>query len=287
MPVTTLYCEGGPVDPPDQRVIRKILAELQVLVEPVGGKGELKNFLTVLRREGISWGRGYYGLRDRDFDDQLVVATSSPQPWLERVDNRECLLGWKWARNSLENYLIDPAVVSRALNWSPETTASYAALLLSTANTLTHYTAARYILTDLRNDYRITLPNCWGERSGLDGHPMPQEMSQTDCEQGIAETLVAASPSRPSAKSMKKRYDAIDDSCQPGGKRHAEFLTYFSGKDLLVGMERMEPGLKAFKFNTAAHFRNILLLKIQDSHENVWEWLEEWTALRVRVQQIP
>ena len=54
-------------------------------------------------------------------------------------------------------------------------------------------------------------------------------------------------------------------------------LTFFSGKDLLSGMERVGA---SFIRGTAWDFQNVLVERIVKSPEDIWTWLPEWQSLR-------
>ncbi len=118
MPVNIIYCEGGTKDPPDQVIIKAILIGARVDVESVGGKGPLSSLIHTLRRSTQSSqvttvNHSAFALRDRDFDD-LDMAAAGPIPWILKQDGKT-QIGWRWLRNSLENYLIDPVVVAKSL----------------------------------------------------------------------------------------------------------------------------------------------------------------------------
>ncbi len=60
------------------------------------------------------------GLKDGDFDRDWQAPSDQPRPWTKQLGSRRVeRIGWTWARKEIENYLIDPEVVARALGGMP------------------------------------------------------------------------------------------------------------------------------------------------------------------------
>ena len=108
MPVDLVYCKGGPKSP-DTRVIRAILARVTCTVESIGSKYGFGQRL-LLSRDARPNSR-IAGLRDRDLDD--LEPTNALREW--SVESGTVWMGWYWERVEIENYLIDPIIVQRAL----------------------------------------------------------------------------------------------------------------------------------------------------------------------------
>ena len=77
-------------------------------------------------------------VRDRDFDHFPPVDLA--QPTVHEMDSG-AVLGWRWCRHEIENYLIDPELVHAALGWDRP---AYEAEIILAASALKHYQAARW-----------------------------------------------------------------------------------------------------------------------------------------------
>src|SRR6185503_12131059 len=85
-------------------------------------------------------------LRDRDFDFDPPPDTSRPT-----VDSVEggVAIGWRWSRHEIENYLIEPVLVSEATTWPlPEVEDA----LRESARAIRSYEAARWTIGIVRRD---------------------------------------------------------------------------------------------------------------------------------------
>ena len=106
MPIAKLFVEGNL----EIEVLTPILQGSPV-PQQGGSKNSLKPRAGTERRENKVVA-GY--LRDRDFDFDPPKDLSRPT-----VDSVESGVpfGWRWCRHEIENYLVDPAVVSEAMAW--------------------------------------------------------------------------------------------------------------------------------------------------------------------------
>jgi hypothetical protein len=166
MPVIVLLCEGAR-DSPDARVLNKLLAGY-CTVQPVGSKFGMDAF--ILARRDVSPTAMVMGLKDGDFDREWDAPADRPEPWLKRrAGGQTDHLGWSWARTEIENYLIDPEVVARALGPKAPPPDRYREILDGAARDISDYTAARVALSRCRLTVK-QLPNHWGKRRGSDKH---------------------------------------------------------------------------------------------------------------------
>lgn len=113
MSVNILYCEGGK-NSPDLRVLLNILSGI-CTVRPAGSKYGLDRQIIFIKQENFLPSSIVAALKDRDFDNDESLPVNSPRNWLVRVHNQDIQVGWSWERKEIENYLIDPEVVSHAL----------------------------------------------------------------------------------------------------------------------------------------------------------------------------
>lgn len=125
MPLSLLLCEGV-AGSPDARVLAKLVAG-RCAIEPAGSKYGLDS--QVLIRRTIINGL-VAGLRDADFDRDWTGPEANPEIWSKHAEGGVAhRLGWCWRRKEIENYLIDPIVVSNALGLNAPDLAVYRTLL--------------------------------------------------------------------------------------------------------------------------------------------------------------
>ncbi|MEC4815427.1 MAG: hypothetical protein SAK29_19435 [Scytonema sp. PMC 1069.18] len=279
MPVNILYCEGV-AKSPDMRVLSAILPP-GCTVRPIGSKQGLAQ--RILGARDVRSGSTIVGLRDRDFDDDDSPPTSTPRDWHISENNIKVPLGWYWERKEIENYLIDPKVVKRALGSEAPPANEYRAALQESAKKIAAYTAARIVLSlYLRN--RPSPPfNFWGEeRDKKEGYRFPKEkaLTEVNCRSELNNIIgryqqKLTSPER----NLINEFDKLLPTCCVGGSRflNQNFLTFFAGKDLLYGMQAQ---LTGFGFKSPVVFRERIIKGVEESAEDVWTWLPEWSRLR-------
>lgn len=272
MPVNRLYCEGASKSP-DIGVIRSLLAGISTDIKPVGTKSGLEKRILGARDVIPSSA----GIRDRDFDNDENIPTGSPRNWSIQDNQNTVLIGWSWERKEIENYLIDPQVVNRALGSQAPSPNEYHAALQTSAEEIADYTAARTALSVSRIQ-PLPIKNLWGRRRGRDRYRFPDMLRENDCRTAITD-IVDEYELAQSVKvgNVLSPFDQLLLACRPGGARFQDFLTFFAGRDLLYGMEAR---LTDFGFASAIEFRTRVLEAITESTEDVWTWLPEWQRLR-------
>ncbi len=136
MPIAKLFVEGNL----ESEVLNPILQGSPVL-QRGGSKNSLRPRALAERRENRV-AAGY--LRDRDFDSDPPSDVTKPA-----VDSDEggVPFGWRWCRHEIENYLIDPAIVSEALGWAAEEVEE---ALRQAARRIRNYEAARWTVGIVR-----------------------------------------------------------------------------------------------------------------------------------------
>ncbi len=83
-------------------------------------------------------------LRDRDFDFDPPEHAS--QPVVDR-EHEGSVLGWRWCRHEIENYLLDPKLVTAAMGWDE---AVYTAALVQAAQRIRFYQISRWVVGTAR-----------------------------------------------------------------------------------------------------------------------------------------
>lgn len=277
MPVDVLYCEGASKSP-DIRVLASLLSGVCV-VKPGGGKYGLGQMIRLARE--ASPNSVIAGLRDRDLEADDADPAKAPRPW--QVENGTVWLGWYWERVEIENYLVDPEVVRRALRNRAPKAGAYRAALSAAAKSIADYTASRAALT--RSRVRFSpLANNWGVARGRDQHRFPDERGEADCRRQIR--LIVAQHEQAQAvqaDDVLRRFDELLSACRPSGQRFQHFLTFFAGKDLLCAMET---ALARFGLGSPFEFRERVLKGLEESAEDPWTWLPEWQRLRDLAKQV-
>jgi hypothetical protein len=277
MPVDILYCEGGK-NSPDIRVLLNILSGI-CTVKPAGSKYGLDRQILFIKQENLLPSSVVAVLKDRDFDDDMSLPINSPRSWSPKVNGQEIQIGWSWERKEIENYLIDPEVVSHALGTKAPPIEEYSTALEKSARDIADYTAARTALS-LSRQRLLPLNNCWGNSGGQ--HPFPSSLSESDCRTGITDIVRQYEQAQIIQEyDVLNRFDQLLPTCRINGARFQSFLTFFSGKDLLCGM-RSE--LVSFGLGEPFVFRERIIKGIENSPDDVSSWLPEWSQLRQLVQ---
>jgi hypothetical protein len=264
VPIAKLFVEGAL----DVQVLSPIL-----LGNPVpqlgGSKNSLKPRALAERRENRV-AAGY--LRDRDFDFDPPADVSRPT-----VDNTDAGVpfGWRWCRHEIENYLIDPSIVSEATNWPlPEVEES----LRDSARKIRIYQAARWTIGVVRR----ALPPHYELRTrpdGLNEIELPPSLEQVQIRDWATETIkghrapMAAAMDPAAVKAGLDMFDGrfddafIDDV--------AQVLIWFSGKDILAGMADW---LAARSVKNPGAFRALTRDWMIANPERTVDLLPEWKA---------
>jgi hypothetical protein len=203
-----------------------------------------------------------------------------PGDWFTRPNNQPIRIGWHWERVEVENYLIDPVVVTNTLKLSTDTAAAYQEAFAVAAESLADYTAARYALSRSRARW-TRLENRWGESAGLKNHNFPTQHDHLSCRAGILDCLTQYLQHLPSESAVFERYEQARIDYAPAGLRGKQPEVYYAGKDLLCALG---PALSKLNFGNPGKFRELMLSNIESSHEPVWEWLPEWRELRRYLQ---
>lgn len=217
-----------------------------------------------IRRTG---GQGIFALRDRDFDADHSVPLEQLRPWATQDQGVSIDLGWMWERKEIENYLLDPIVVERALPAGRINIRAYKRALEQAADCLGFYTAARTALALSRRP------------EGLKNSFSPYQTAG-QCSQKIHEILEQYHAHISSEVEVMEKFTSLQPECLMGGVRRSYFTTFFSGKDLLA---ELNPFLQRAGFDNQDQFVEEILEGIKNATEDIWGWLPEWTNLREQI----
>lgn len=277
MPVGMLLVEGlGHA--PEGSILPKIVPTGCTVVLG-GSKTDLANQVLGARRAHP--GGVVAALRDRDFDDDGSAPVATPRMW--RSGRAKEWIGWTWERVELENYLIDPIVVANALGSRAPSPTRYQQTLDDAAKRLAAYTAARTSLS--RWPPFSPMTNRWGTEAYGGDHVLPRDLGADACRRQIREIVrTYEAERRVEVDDVLARFEKAYAECQSDGVRSEHYLTFFSGKDLVLGMAE---GLRSLGLDTPKSFCNRIASKVEESTEDVATWLPEWSALRTALVEIP
>lgn len=287
MSVNRLYCEGVSHGP-DAKVLRGILSGFHTKIAPVGSRHGLVK--RTLGAKDIS--KSVASLRDRDFDfDDDLSLTHSPHPWFVREKDKEIQVGWYWERKEIENYLIDPELARRVFSFTGQQLREYNDALEKSAKRIAYYTAARITLSHSRRRI-LPLDNFWGEEKDDGYHHFPKEkgLKKQNCYSMTLKNVQTYNERLNVPKEdIREKFQQLCRECNPGGERFENFLTFFSGKDLLYGMR---DSLKKILSSPPSKpliriFLEKILKGVDETEEDVWTWIPEWEQLRKLVQIYP
>jgi hypothetical protein len=262
MPVTQLYVEGSL----DQRVLTQVLAG-QIAVASRGTKDDLHH---IVRRELDEGKSGIAYLRDRDFDTEPPASTTGAVDVDRSI--KGVVLGYRWERTELENYLLEPPLVTAALRLD---LAEFSAEMTKAAATLHVYTAGRWTLGQLRARTRgITSVRTRPDSLSGKAFPLPKSFAEADVVSWLNTTItrvsgaVAKEFDVPAIRSQFESYKTV-----LSGKLGAEILRWYSGKDLF--------GLLAHYFQSKG------INNPAEAMERVVVWLETPNGMTMALGYLP
>jgi len=124
----------------ESQVINAIKASTNtnILIERKGSKDTLPT--EVMYERSSKKRNDIYLLRDRDFDFDVSEGIFTPQPLMKNGT----LLGWHWCRHEMENYLLEPELVCKAIPHLK--IEDYLEALTSTAEKIRFYVSARWTI---------------------------------------------------------------------------------------------------------------------------------------------
>lgn len=264
MPIAKLFIEGNL----ESELLTPILQGNPVL-QIGGSKNSLKPRAWADRSEN-SVDAGY--LRDRDFDFNPPDDLSRPT-----VDSEfgGIPLGWRWCRHEIENYLIDPTLITEATGWP---IAEVDEALYQTALAIRSYAAARWTVGVVRR----SLPPHYDLNTRPDGLSeigLPALDSATVnawASESIAEhrnNILNATGPASVQSSLDDFVTRFDDAFLA---ERINVLLWIPGKDLFAGMADWltEKGIA----NPGA-FRALMRDWVISNPERALELLPEWNEM--------
>ena len=267
----------------DAEILRPIFAGKPV-VDFVGGKGALISRAR-LEREDDEKSNCIY-LRDRDFDSEPSLDRTGPN--VDREGTSKGLgifniLGFKWQRHSLENYMLEPSIVCKACGFNEDI---YKDELVRAVTPLKYYQASRWAIglarASLPPNYSLTTQpeECEGSDFKL---PADQslEWSRSWLESHIKKFRDYVFP-RLSDESI---ICTFDDKLADFSKADFDFskiLIWYSGKDIFSALAHW---LNEQGYESPGLFRNTIRDWMIDNPTSVIDVLDEWKALIITLRQ--
>jgi hypothetical protein len=191
-------------------------------------------------------------------------------------------VGWTWERKEIENYLLDPNVVKRALRGEKLSIApdKYQSALDKAAKEIATYTAARTALSC------SGFSNHWGDEVKVSGtkYCFPRNLGKEACETNIRKIVQDKKGDRiVEPENVIAKFNQLLPQFRPGGVRFQNYLTFFAGKDLLYSIIK---DLEEFGFQSSEPGTNstdAFLKRIENGiskMEEPWTLIPEWQELR-------
>lgn len=215
-------------------------------------------------------------LRDRDYDYEPPAVMT--HPIVDRMWSG-VVLGWRWSRHEIENYLLDPAVVAAATSWNRPT---YEAALVAAGQSIRHYQIARWCLGLVRRSLP-PINHLPSRPVAFAGHDFrtPADLTSAGTSQW-ARDEVTAFRNQVSGVIGAAQFDQslIDRGNQLTAALLSTpdtVLTWCSGKDLFTALGTW---LQATHHIDSGNFRALLRDWIHDHPEDTVLLLPEWDQLR-------
>lgn len=279
MSVAQLLCEGRSGSP-DARVLNKILDGL-CKISPMGPKYGLGAIIRGIREVEANPYK-FFGIIDRDFVTDWIAPQNIPCIWEAEIDNENVHFGWRWERKEIENYLIDPEVVMRALGAKAPDENDFLSALQSARDSIEIYEAARTALNANRIR-QINIPSSFGQKRGKEKHLFPNDLTMESCRIGINDIVQSHQQSQTiEPDDVMNSFEQYLVECSNGGARKQHFLHAFAGKDLFWAMNQwfVDNG-----YIGAMDFRERVLSGIQRASEDISYWLPEWAELKNMIKE--
>ena len=153
--------------------------------------------------------------------------------------------------------------------------------LLAARDRLTFYQTARAALSDRRR--RFTPLSCsFGRERGREGHPLPEDTTEAACREGIRGCVGAYNAEQSvTVEEVTAAFDMLMPEFRVEDARYDHYLAAFAGKDILWAMDAE---IRGFDFDGVLPFREKVLIGIQNSTDDIGDWLPEWKALQRAVE---
>ncbi len=114
-------------------------------------------------------------------------------------------------------------------------------------------------------------------------HDFPDRLDYSACREGIRNLVAQHDQSQTvGLQDVERRFEDYLPEFVEEGRRRVDYLIAFAGKDLVWAMHE---SLTKLEYGGAAVFLERVLVGIEKTIEDVANWLPEWVALRIAVDQ--
>ncbi len=268
MPVTRLLVEG--------ELDAQLLAPFFAGNPTVEAIKSSKNALAPrTRTERLKAGPCVGYLRDRDFDYDPPAQTD--QPTIDKTEKGN-VLGWRWSRHSIENYMLEPAIACKALVVD-ETT--YRTALSTAGGRIKYYQAARWAIGIARS----ALPPYYELRTQPEGAnefylPGNEELTDNTAKNwAVNQVNGFANQVRPKLETnaIAQSYEKYSEWFNLEDPVSVEtLLIYFSGKDVMTALD---PLWQPMGIQGPNDFRGRIRDWMREHPDEVRKALPEWQSL--------
>jgi hypothetical protein len=271
MPVDFLYVEGEL----DEEILYQVVQTLSAA--PTLERGGSKSSLAPKTRDKRKTVPNACYLRDRDFDYDPPADCSNP--CVDQSDNRAenagpQVLGFRWSRHSIENYLLEPSIVELATGWSA---ADFTTALVSAAHRIGDYTAARWTVGIVRRSLPplrelATRPPFKNEIK------IPDDCTSQWCSSWAATHIEDFRNSIHSVVAPAFVKTLLDENVKRIRAMNSveQILLWHSGKDLLAALAS---SMNKRRPNNPVDFRRAIARWIRNNPTLALPLLPEWQAL--------
>ncbi|WP_169829369.1 hypothetical protein [Desulfatibacillum aliphaticivorans] len=202
------------------------------------------------------------------------------RPTEDQSDKRftPTLLGWRWSRHSMENYMLEPGIICAALSQDLDV---YRDALIQGGDAIKYYQAARWAIGKVRQ----SLPPSYKLQTGVDEKkdfliPVKDELSRDKSNRWLidqVQTFATQILPKLEQAAIVKSFDEYANLFEAQViNSHSSILTYFSGKDLMTALK---PWWSPLKIQGPGDFRARIRDWMIANPESVLGFLPEWQVL--------
>ncbi|MCL4219038.1 MAG: hypothetical protein KJ052_18810 [Candidatus Hydrogenedentes bacterium] len=274
MPVTTLLVEGEL----DAQILQPFFAGQPVLEAAKASKNALAPRARTERQKGLT---GTCYLRDRDFDYLPPDDTAKPP-----VDKEEdgSILGWRWARHEIENYMLEPALVENCLGITDD---SYRHEVSEAAKRISHYEAARWTIGQARSELPpIVKFQTRPDDSGRKEFYVPENLDKASMAEWAtrhAAAFLEKVSQRLDKEFVKNTFGEFTERFADGLLDDSRnVLLWFSGKDLMAAISQW---FEDNGIGSPREFRSRMRNWMSENTQVVLTEFPEWRKLMEAVRQ--
>lgn len=271
MPVMRLLVEGDL----DQQLLQNVLSGNPTVVATKGSKNSLGPMTREDRKKSRNLNICY--LRDRDFDYDPPETQHGPIVDDHDQDHEGSVLGWRWCRHEIENYMLEPSIVRAVTGISID---GYITAMHEAAHKIRFYQSARWTIGIARRE--LQPPHKFKTRpiqAKKKEHYLPDDLSENfswDWVDSTSESFSERVSSALNRTTLRSHFEKMLDNYNSNIQNSfGNILLWFSGKDLFKGLE---PWISIKGYKNSGEFCSSLRDWFQDHPDDVLDLLPEWKS---------